>query len=365
MAINHTQIEGEDEYISLLEIKNKLNNLIGYLKTKWKIIFISILIGGLLGLAYSNSKKIIYKAVLRFAVEEDKNSGGGLGSALASSFGVDIGGGGSIFSTSNIGDLMKSRLIVEKVLLKPVEVSGKVLSIAEYYIQLKQLRQNWELNPKLKNIQFLPNSDRTTYKIEQDSILQSIYLDLISDDKLIIIQRDKKVTFLSLEIQSENELFAKLFCENLANETSNFYIQTKNKKSRINVEILQKQVDSIRSELNTSISGVAKEVDNIYNLNPSLNIRGAESQKKRIDVQSNGTLLTSLVVQLELAKIALRKETPLVQEIDRPIFPLEKKRLSKSKGIVLGIFFSFFIINLFLIITRYFQKNNLVNENYN
>ena len=81
----------------------------------------------------------------------------------------------------------------------------------------------------MKNIQFLPNSDRTTYKIEQDSILQSIYLDLISDEKLIIIQRDKKVTFLSLEIQSENELFAKLFCENLANETSNFYIQTKNK----------------------------------------------------------------------------------------------------------------------------------------
>lgn len=358
MAINHKQIEEEDEYISLLEIKNKFNSWLRYLKTKWKLIFISILLGGILGLAYSNSNKIIYKAVLRFAVEEDKNTGGGgLGSALASSFGVDIGGGGGIFATSNIGDLMKSRLIVEKVLLKSIEPNEKKLSIAEYYIQLKNLRKNWELNPSLRNIQFISDIDRKTFTLQQDSILQTIYSDLISNDKLIVLQRDKKVSFLSLEVQSEDELFAKIFCENLVNETSNFFIQTKSKKARINVEILQKQVDSIRSELNTSITGVAKEVDNIYNLNPALSLKVAESQKKRIDVQSNTALLTNLVVQLELAKIALRKETPLVQEIDNPKLPLEKYKLGKLKGALFGIIFSFIMINIYLLLRFYLKRS--------
>jgi hypothetical protein len=37
-----------------------------------------------------------------------------------------------------------------------------------------------------------------------------------------------------------------------------------------------------------------------------------------------------------LAKVTLRKETPLIQIIDRPILPLAKERFGKAKGIVLG-----------------------------
>ena len=40
----------------------------------------------------------------------------------------------------------------------------------------------------------------------------------------------------------------------LLKETSDFYIETKSKKARINVEILQKQVDSVKNELNNEIN---------------------------------------------------------------------------------------------------------------
>ena len=84
-----------------------------------------------------------------------------------------------------------------------------------------------------------------------------------------ITQKDKKVSILSIEVKSENEIFSKIFCESLAKETSNFYIETKSKKARINVDILQKQVDSIKFALNGAIAGVASESDNVYNLNPA------------------------------------------------------------------------------------------------
>jgi hypothetical protein len=42
---------------------------------------------------------------------------------LASSFGFDLGGsGGGLFTSSNIIELMRSRLVVEKTLLNPVQV---------------------------------------------------------------------------------------------------------------------------------------------------------------------------------------------------------------------------------------------------
>jgi hypothetical protein len=218
------------------------------------------------------------------------------------------------------------------------------------------MRKGWAQKPALKDIQFLPNANPTNFTLQQDSILKLIHKSLIDPTKLSIQQKDKKVTILSLEVTSENELFSKMFCENLSKATSNFYIETKTKKSRNNVNILQYQVDSVKNALNGAITGVANEADNVYNLNPAFNVKGAASKKRQVDVQSNTTILTNLVVQLELSKMALRKETPLIQIIDPPILPLEKTKTSKLKSLVLGGFLAGFLTILYLIFSKLFKK---------
>lgn len=116
--------------------------------------------------------------------------------------------------------------------------------------------------------------------------------------------------------------------------------------------ILQRQTDSIRRELNGAITGVAVANDNTFNLNPALNVRRAPSARRQIDVQANTAILTELVKQSELAKVTLRKETPLIQVIDNPILPLKKEKFGKLKGIVLGGFFTGFLLVLYLILKR-------------
>jgi hypothetical protein len=59
---------------------------------------------------------------------------------------------------------------------------------------------------------------------------------------------------------------------------------------------------------------------------------------------------------LELAKITLRKETPLIQLIDRPILPLEKEKFGKLKSIILGGFLAGFLYILYLIFGRLYRK---------
>jgi hypothetical protein len=351
----------ETDEISIKELILKIKEWVAYFKSKWKIIITISFIGAMAGLGYAFVNKTTYKAVLTFAMEEDKSSGGGgLSGALglASSFGIDLGGtgGGGAFAASNLTELMKSRLIVEKVLLIPIHINGKTTTLAEYYITINKLRDSWSNNKLAKNIQFLPNSERSKFSLQQDSILSIFHKNLIDKNSLNILQKDKKVTILTIEVKSENELFSKLFCESLAKETSNFYIETKSKKARINVDVLQKQADSIRGELNGAINSVAIEADNVYNLNPALNIKTAPSKKKQIDVQSNTAILTNIAVQLELAKITLRKETPLIQLIDRPILPLEKQKLSKINSLILGGILGGFIIILYLIISLMFKK---------
>jgi len=347
----------ENDEISLKEIKEKAKEWYFYFLSKWKIVLIAGTIGAILGVTYSIIKKPIYTATLSFALEDEKSGSNGLGGALglASSFGLDLGGsGGGVFTGSNLTELFKSRSMVEKTLLSPITLNGKVISLAEMYIQNNNWRKNWNESPKLMYIKFLPNDDRKKFNRVQDSIMGVMYKKL-SEGGLSVAQKDKKVSIISIDVISKNELFAKYFCEALAREVGKFYVETKSKKARMNMAILERQVDSIRRELNGAITGVAVANDNTFNLNPALNIRRAPSAKRQVDVQANTAILTELVKQSELAKVTLRKETPLIQVIDRPILPLEKQYFGKSKGILLGGFLSVFIIILWLILKKIFS----------
>jgi len=364
MALENNQIEKsniDNDEISLKELIVIIKEWAVFIISKWKTTLIIGIIGGLIGLTIALFEKPTYKAQLTFAMEDDKGNGG-LGGALsiASNLGIDIGGsnssGGGAFAASNLAELMKSRLIVEKTLLNQIQIGDKLTTLAEYYISINELRKNWINIPELRRVQFLAGTDRNKYTIQQDSILNTIYKKLIDRESLSIMQKDKKISILSIEVKNKSELFSKLFCESLAKETSNFYIETKSKKSRINVDILQKQVDSVKSALNGAITGMAFEVDNVYNLNPSLNVKGAESKKRQVDVQANTSILTNMVVQLELAKITLRKETPLIQLIDHPILPLEKEQYGKVKLIFMGGILAGLIYILYLIFWRLYTK---------
>jgi uncharacterized protein involved in exopolysaccharide biosynthesis len=347
----------DNDEISLKELIQKIQEWIAYLKTQWKLIIGIAALGAIIGFVYASFQKPTYQATTTFVLEEDKG-GGGLGGAmgLASSFGFDLGGGGGgLFTSSNIIELMKSRLVVEKTLLNPVQVAGKEMSLADYYIQINKLKEGWAKKPELASISFPANADRAKFSLEQDSILQTISAGLTKNN-LVIAQKDKKVSIISLTVKTENELFSKLFCEQLLKETSDFYIETKSKKSRLNVEILQHQADSIRAELNSAITGVAAATDNVYNLNPAFNVKSTPSKRKQVDVQANTAILTQLVAQLELSKVSLRKETPLVQLIDRPILPLEKEKVGRIKSFVLGGFLAGFLSVLYLVFGRLYKK---------
>ncbi len=338
----------ENDEITLKELLEKAKEWYWYLLSQWKVIVVAGVLGAALGLAYSISKKPIYTATLSFALEDEK--GGGMSGALglASSFGIDLSSnGGGAFSGSNLKELFKSRSIVEQTLLQPVISEQDTISIAEMYLRINGSRDSWKVNPKLKSIQFPPLTKQKYFTRVHDSILGEMYYKLINSN-LSIAQKNTDATITIIEVKSENEIFAKVFSEALAKQVSDYYIDTKSKKAKINMAILQKQTDSIRAELNGAITGVAIANDNTFMLNPALNVNRAPSSKRQVDVQANTSILTELVKQTELAKVTLRKETPLIQVIDRPILPLPKEKFGKILGIFMGLLTatltSFFLI---------------------
>jgi hypothetical protein len=350
------EVRDESGEISLKELILKICEWWKYLLSKWLVIAIAGIIGALLGLAYAYNKKPIFKAELSFALEDEK-AGGSLGGALglASQFGFDLGGGGGgAFSGDNLLLLMKSRSMIQKTLLTEADINGKKQTLAELYIDYNHLREKWKNEQELNDIHFLTGDKGTKLTRLQDSLLGEFYISLIKNN-LSVNKIDKKLSIISVKINSESELFAKNFTEILVKEVSDFYVETKTKKSIQNVNILQNQTDSVRRQLNGAISGVAASVDANPNANPSRQVLRVPSQRRQIDVQANTAILTELVKNLEISKVSLRKETPLIQLVDKPILPLEVVRFGKGKGIVYGGFIAGFLITLFLL-TKKFLK---------
>ncbi|WP_431293698.1 Wzz/FepE/Etk N-terminal domain-containing protein [Pedobacter sp. P26] len=330
-----------------------------YLRSKWLIIFVLGLIGGMLGYAYAYFTKPIYVATSTFVLEEGDKAGSlGQYSGLASMVGVDLGGGGGLFQGDNIIELYKSRTMIEKTLLTPIFYNNKSQLLIDRYIEINKLKKQWAKNPELVSLNF----GKTEPSRLKDSIIGKVVLD-IRKKYLTVAKPDKALSIIKVEVKGKDEIFSKEFNDQMVKNVNDFYVLTKTKKSMENLSILQHQTDSVRNILNGAIYSAAQVNDATPNLNPTRQILRAPALRSQFNAEANKTILAQLIQQLELAKLSLRKETPLIQVVDQPVYPLEKEFLGKIKGAVLGCMV-FCLLACIVLLIRMASSSNINSNNY-
>ena len=353
--MQESELNKEDE-ISLKELIVKLKEWYKYLLSKWKTILIAGIIGGILGFTYAHFQKPIYTAETTFVLEEGDSGGGGLGAyaGIASMAGIDLGGGGGgIFQGDNILELYKSRRMIKEALLSKDTFNNQVQLLIDRYIEFNKLRESWSSIPELASISF--QGDPSKFTRIKDSLITKIVSD-INVNYLEVTKPDKKLSKISVKVKSTDEIFSKSFANHIVKTVNDFYIKTKTKKSAENLAILQHQSDSLRYALNKSISGVASALDANPNANLAYQILKVPSQKRQIDVQANSGAYQEIMRNLEVAKISFRKDKPLIQLIDTPVFPLKKLIISKFSNISIG-FIAGIVISLIYLIFNKVYKN--------
>jgi hypothetical protein len=239
-----TPAEKPTDELSIKEIVLNIKRFNSYLIRKWKWIFLFGLVGAIIGFTYAYLKKPTYTAECTFVLQEGSDQGSmGQYSALASMVGIDVGGSNGLFQGDNIIELYKSRLMLEKTLLTPVNFNGKNQLLIDKYIEFNKLREAWSNNPKLKSIKF--NLPKESFTIQHDSIISRVVTDIVKN-YIVVEKPDKKLSIISVKTNAKNELFAKAFTQSLVANVNNFYIQTKTKGVLQNLKLLQHQSDSIR-----------------------------------------------------------------------------------------------------------------------
>lgn len=327
----------DNDEISLKDLVLKIQYWVIFLKNKISKILLIGILGGIFGFFYAWYQPVTYTAKTTFVLEDAKSNGGlgGLAS-LAGQFGVDMGGsaGGGLISGDNILLYFKSESLIRHVLLS--SWNGKI-SYADRFLEIYQ---NKKMNTSIIPINIL----NYNYSRKQDSIINSIVQSL-KIKNISINKVDKKAGFIELSVLMIDEEFAKKFNDQIVDEAINQYIKLKTDRHKRTVEKLQLRADSLAYLLNLKINTSASlQTKNIINdVNPiyktSFSVKNELIQRDKVMLSS---IYVEVVKNLELAKFTLSNETPVIQIVNPPIYPLQVNKISKSKAVILsGILFSF------------------------
>ena len=226
-------------------------------------------------------------------------------------------------------------------------LEGKNDLLIEHYISLNKTREAWEENEEFDGVNF--NNPFTLY---HDSIMGEIWNQIIESDLAIEIQNEE-ANIITLSYISTDENFAKQFTETLIDEMSKMYITHQTKQARNTLDFLQDRADSVFVELDKAEQEFAR-VKDVNQRIIKASGRLKELQLMR-EVEVLNTMYLEIIKNLEISKMTLLNQTPIIQIIDKPILPLEEEKISKTLAGILGGFLGGFLSVCFFVFRKLFK----------
>ncbi|MBA4258950.1 MAG: hypothetical protein C0446_07285 [Chitinophaga sp.] len=309
-----------------------------------KLVVLALLLVNGVAALYSFLQKQQYEAEVSFILEEKSAGGGGSLSGIASQFGIDLGGlgaGGSIFSGDNILDILRSRHIVEKVLLSKIDSSKGLSSETLADLYLPQLRKKVPA-VSYNNVVYPKPMTRL-----QDSVLYFIF-DQIVQKNLVVDRVNKKGSIIKATVVTQSETFSKIFSDRLVHETIQLYVDQKTSLSNRNIARLEKRADSLLRILNNKSYQSASL--QILDANTAFRSTAVPVELSQREKTISFALYSEVVKNLEASRMSLASQTPIINMLDTAKYPL----LNRKKSIVLILAAASALVVFFSVVIAFF-----------
>ena len=307
-----------------------------------KIWIIGLFILGIVaGVGYSLFSVTEYDAKASFVLDEqsvNNNPLGGMSGTGLSAFGMNASAEANLFAGDNLIWLYTSKRMIGETLMTRVEDGGEKRLLLAWFIEINNDLRKFQEKLKKDNPGHVPISNASTpenLSVSQTKVL-NYAINLIRNDYLEVNLEDHTTGIISVRIIAKDELFALRFVDEIVSRVNTFYINTKTKKNLQQVEVLQEKANEINKNMTGSMQSAAMAMDNIPYANPLNQELKVQPQRRAVDVQVNSTIYGSIIQQLELARITLNKETPLIQVIDQPAIPLTVVRPNPILWAIIG-----------------------------
>lgn len=183
-------------------------------------------------------------------------------------------------------------------------------------------------------------------KLKKDSILFEVYQKIVKND-LVVTRQNKKGSIINIQVISRDQIFSKLFTERLLKETGDLYVDIKTSNMNNNIARLQIKADSLHDKLySKSYQAVA-----LVNANSGMKSNVVNEDLSQKDKTVVFTLYGEVLKNLEGLKLSQISQTPVIQVLDMPKYPLVNQKPSwiifllggLLAGVLIGVFFAIYL----------------------
>jgi hypothetical protein len=319
------------------------------------MLLIAAVLGAVIGAFLFSRQEAKYKAVSSFILEEKSAGAAGGLAGIASQFGISaggLGGGGGIFAGDNILNILKSKYIIQKVLLSHIGETGSdsAKTIGDFYLEFTGLRKSWHNIPALANLNFtIPSKVITPI---QDSVLNVIYENILQEN-LFVERAVKQGTIVKVQVTAPNSLFARLLTERIVSESGKLYTDIKTGTAQAHIDQLEKRADSLLYLLNRkSYTAAASQP---LDVNPGLKESLVPGEISARDKSVLAALYAEVAKNLEMSKLLLSQQAPVIQLLDSPGYLLNDNKKGLLFYLIIygfGVTAIFIFFNLALFVFR-------------
>ncbi len=330
---NQTQNIGNQE----ITLRGAIQFIVRYSKIVRQRWYIVVLLCGLFSayfLYQAFNAQWKYQANLTFMLNDgDKGGMGGIGSLLGQ-FG--LGGGGGEGNLDKIVELSRTSRILKTALFSKATIDGREDFFANHVIRATGLHDEWKKDTTgLPNFLFTRGDFEQFNRLENHAANDILGLMNAKKDPLFSCGYAKLSTIFSMSFNSGNEELSIQLVRKIFENLSEFYVMKTTERERQTHDVLRAQKDSVYAVMRGKEVGAARFQDfNRGLVLQSEKVKGDQMQK---DAQIATLAYGEMLKQYAIADFALKNNTPFIQPIDMPTAPLDRKKDSKRKALMLGL----------------------------
>jgi len=308
----------------------------------WKLILIFCLVGYGIGYALDIylKKPDKYQATILFNLGGGGSpSGQGLGD-VAGLLGLSSTPDANIFTGENFFHFVTSRPVVERALMKEVQVGNKKMLLANFYIDSSGiLEHEWENLPKYQKFHFTKNDPKKFSLTEQMALNDVVDGTRVRTD---VYQPDRKSSFILIQVSMEDPLLAELWANTLMETVEEVYTENLTSKTRRTLTLLKNRADSLSRILGGTENRLARQMDySTIITDPMGKVQVNKLQRSSEFVQQ---LYVEAMRNVEAMKVSLVREAPLftiIEPVKRPVDRQADEAKRAQIGLLIGLILAF------------------------
>ncbi|MCF2486996.1 hypothetical protein [Dyadobacter sp. CY347] len=341
----HPQQEVPEDELTPKEVIEKVLVVKTALIRNWKMLVLLPILGFGIGYGLDTfiDKPNMYEAEVVFNLGTGQQSSG-FGD-MAGLLGLGNAPDANIFTGENFFYFVKSRPVLERNLMKEVDVNGQKMILANFFIDSSGIKKKeWEEIPQNQNFHF---ASRDIKKLDMRSrrILNELVIKAAASTEIASL--DRKSSFISLSTSMENGTLAGLWVTKLLETVEEMYTENQTQKSRKTLNLLQHRADSLAAVLGIAEHKLARQLDySAQIMLPEAKISANSMERKSSFLQ---TLYYEAMGSAEKMRVTMVREAPLFTEIEGIKVPLDIKAEDKRNakigalvGVMLALIFTYF-----------------------